>query len=347
MVKKMSIKLADIQDIKKIEGYVKSSDIANLYHDYRWGTIIEKCFGHKYQVLLSASSDGIINGILPLVHMKSFSFGNFIVSMPFFNYGGVCADDEAAQDALIDEAVRIAKDLNASHIEFRQGNPLNNDLPARTLKVSMRLDLPGSPDELWKSFPSKLRSQVKVPQKAGMIARIGRVEELESFHAVFSENMRYLGTPVYPKLFFGNILEQFPGSSWICSVYMGDTPVAAGFLVGFKNRIEIPWASSIRQHNRLSPNMLLYWSCLKFACERGFAIFDFGRSTPEESTYKFKEQWGALPTPMRWSYWVGDGGKLPDLTPRNRKYHLAIGIWKKLPLPITKILGPRIIKNIP
>jgi FemAB-related protein (PEP-CTERM system-associated) len=308
---------------------------------------VEKCFGHKYRVLFSVNSGGIIDGLLPLVHMKSLSFGNFIVSMPFFNYGGVCADDEAAENALVDEAVRIAKDLNASHIEFRQGNPLNNDLPARTLKVSMRLALPGSPDELWKSFPSKLRSQVKVPQKAGMSVRIGGVEELESFHAVFSENMRYLGTPVYPKRFFGTILEQFPGSSWICSVYMGDTPVASGFLVGFKNRLEIPWASSLRKYNRMSPNMLLYWSCLKFACEKGFAIFDFGRSTPEESTCRFKEQWGAVPTPMRWSYWVGDGGELPDITPRNRKYHLAIGIWKKLPLSVTKILGPRIIRNIP
>jgi len=343
----MSIKLADIRDISKIDDYIKTSSHPNLYHDYRWGTIIEKSFGHAYRVLFSENADGTVNGILPLVHMKSFSFGNFIVSMPFFNYGGVCADDEATQNFLVAEAVRIAKELKVSHIEFRQDNPLNNDFPARELKVSMRLALPGSSDELWESFPSKLRSQVKVPKKAGMIVRIGREEELESFHRVFSENMRSLGTPVYPKHFFGNILEQFPGSSWIGSVYLGDIPVASGFLVGFKNRLEIPWASSARKHNRLSPNMLLYWSCLKFACEKGFTVFDFGRSTPQESTYRFKEQWGARPTPMRWSYWVGDGGKLPDLTPRNRKYHLAIELWKKLPIPVTKILGPRIIKNIP
>src|SRR3990172_5430984 len=343
----MTIKLADIQDVPRIDGFVKTSRFTNLYHDYRWGTVIERSFGHKYLVLFSEGDDGIVNGVLPLVQMKSWSFGNFIVSMPFFNYGGVCAEDGQTQDRLVAEAIRIAKDIKADHIEFRQDNPLDNGFPAKTTKVSMRLDLPISSEELWKSYPSKLRSQIRVPQKAGMIARIGQVEELESFHEVFSENMRDLGTPVYPKLFFVNILDQFPKSTWICSVYMGDTPVASGFLVGFKNRIEIPWASSIRKHNRMSPNMLLYWSCLRFACEKGFAIFDFGRSTPEESTYKFKEQWGAVPTPMRWSYWIGDGGKLPDITPRNRKYHLSIGIWKKLPLPITKILGPRVIKNIP
>jgi serine/alanine adding enzyme len=343
----VSIKSAEIQDRVRIDGYMANSNAANLYHDHRWGEIIGRCFGHKNHFLLSENIDGIINGVLPLVHMKSLSFGNFIVSMPFFNYGGVCADDDSVRDQLIAEAVRIAKDLKARHIEFRQENSFRNGFPEKSIKVSMRLDLPGSPDELWKAFPSKLRSQIKVPQKGGMTAVIGRLEELESFYEVFSHNMRYLGTPVYPKRFFEDILEQFPKATWICSVYMKNTPVASGFLAGFKNRLEIPWASSVRSYNRLSPNMLLYWSCLKFACENGFTTFDFGRSTKEESTYKFKEQWGATPSPMVWSYWVQDEGNVPDITPRNRKYRFAIEIWKKLPLPVTQMLGPRIIKNIP
>jgi FemAB-related protein (PEP-CTERM system-associated) len=343
----MSIRPAGIRDIAKIDAYIQSRDQSNVYHDYRWGTVIEESFGHAYLALLSENSDGNVNGILPLVHMKSMSFGNFIVSMPFFNYGGVCADDGTTRNLLVGEAVRIAQDRNASHIEFRQETPLDNGFPVKTAKVSMRLDLPASSDDLWKAFPSKLRSQVKVPRKAGMTARIGRMEELESFHEVFAENMRRLGTPVYPKRFFGNILERFPENSWICTVYMGTLPVASGFLVGYKNRMEIPWASSLRSHNRLSPNMLLYWSCLEFACGNGFRVFDFGRSTPEESTCRFKEQWGAKPSPMPWSYWIQAGGKMPDLSPRNRKYRLAIEAWKRLPLSVTKLLGPRIVRNIP
>jgi FemAB-related protein (PEP-CTERM system-associated) len=344
---KMTIKLAENQDLIKIKNYVDTSNVSNSYHDFRWGTVIEKCFGHKYYVLLSENHDGNINGVLPLVHMNSLSFGNFIVSMPYFNYGGVCAEDESIRILLFEEAIRIAKDLKAEHIEFRQENPIQTDFPEKTSKVSMRLDLPVSADVLWKSFPSKLRSQIRVPQKAGMVAKIGKVEELESFYEVFSINMRYLGTPVYPKKFFENILDQFPTNTWICSVYMGNMPVASGFLVSFKNRVEIPWASSLRQYNRQSPNMLLYWSCLQFACEQGYTIFDFGRSTKGESTYKFKEQWGAMPSPMQWSYWLRDGVKIPDMTPGNQKYRLAIEIWKKIPLPITKILGPRIVRNIP
>jgi len=339
--------LADVRDEARIDRYVIISDITNTYHDVRWGRIAERCFGHKYYVLLSENADGVIDGILPFVHIKSWIFGNYMVSMPYFNYGGVCANDESTQERLIDEAVRMAKDLKVQHIEFRQEVSLNNGFPEKTHKVSMRLRLSDSPDELLRSFPSKLRSQIKVPQKAGLTVRIGRMEELESFYTVFSRNMRDLGTPVYPMKFFRSILEAFPENTWIGSVYAGNVPVASGFLAGFKSRIEIPWASSVRSYNRFSPNMLLYWSCLKFACEQGYGTFDFGRSTAEESTYKFKEQWGAAPSPMIWSYWVHDEAKIPDLTTRNPKYQLAIGIWKRLPLPVTQMLGPRIVKNIP
>jgi FemAB-related protein (PEP-CTERM system-associated) len=211
----------------------------------------------------------------------------------------------------------------------------------------MRLDLPSSHEELWKSFPSKLRSQIKVPQKNGMVARVGRAEELDGFYRVFSDTMRHLGTPVYPKRFFHGILDRFPESTWICSVRSGNAPVASGFLVGFRNVLEIPWASSLRSQNRYSPNMLLYWTCLKFACDGGFTRFDFGRSTRGESTYRFKEQWGAKPAPLVWSYWLPKGEELPDITPRNRKYRFAIELWKRLPIPVTQFLGPHIIKNIP
>ena len=211
----------------------------------------------------------------------------------------------------------------------------------------MRLALPSSPDDLWKSFPSKLRSQVRKPQKSGMNIRVGREDELDSFYHVFSVCMRDLGTPVYPKCFFRNILERFPESTWICSVYLDKAPMASGFLVAFKDRLEIPWGASLRRYNPLSPNMLLYWSCLEFACKQGFRVFDFGRSTTGESTYRFKEQWGAVPFPMYWHYWIANDGTIPEINPHNPRYRLAIGMWKKLPIPLTNLLGPSIVRNIP
>jgi len=343
----MNVRLATTSDLPMIDRFVRDSDASSLYHDYRWTDVVEGSFGHKGYYLVCEDTEGRIIGSLPMVHMKSLLFGNFLVSMPYFNYGGVCSPVPSAREALVAEAVRTAESLGASHIEFRQELPMENGFPVKTSKVSMRLPLPESDTELWKALPSKLRSQVRKPQKEGMTVRISRQDELDHFYRVFTINMRDLGTPVYPIGFFRNILDRFPEQSWICTVSAGKTAVASGFLIGFKERMEIPWASSLREYNRLGPNMLMYWSCLEFACRGGFRSFDFGRSTAGGGTYRFKEQWGALPHPLYWHYWMNGGKPLPELNPGNPKFRLAIALWKRLPLTVTRSLGPLIVKNLP
>ena len=342
----MTINTLEGRDKAAWDKYVMRSDISNCYHLSGWRDVIQKSFGHSAYYLYAEDSDEI-KGILPLIHMKSTFFGNFIVSMPYFNYGGICADDANIAEQLMEKAISIARKLKAKHIELRHTGHIA-DMPEKTAKVSMRLQLPNDSDKLWKSFSSKLRSQIRKPEKEGMYAKLGKEDELDSFYKVFSINMRDLGTPVYPKDFFRNVLQEFPDSTWICSVYTRDgRPVASGFLVGFKDRLEIPWASSLRSHNHLSPNMLLYWAAFQFACKTGYAVFDFGRSTPGEGTYKFKEQWGAKPIQLFWHYWLRNGGSVPELNPKNPKYQAAIKVWRRLPLSLTRLIGPAIVKKLP
>jgi len=343
----MRIALYQPHDLPRWEAYVNNAPASTHYHKIGWKRVIEETFGHRTHYWYAEDRSGNIRGVLPAVHLKSFLFGNFMVSLPYFNSCGICTEEESIAAALLEEAVQWARQEKMSHIELRQDAPLNIGLPRKTAKVSMRLALPSSADELVRTFDAKLRSQIRKPGKEGMISKIGRADELDSFYAVFSENMRDLGTPVYPKVFFRNILETFPDTSWICTVYQGPLAVASGFLIGFREILEIPWASSLRAYKRSGPNMLLYWTALSWACENGYRVFDFGRSTPGEGTYKFKEQWGAKPSPLYWHYWMKNGGKLPELNPRNPKYAAAIHIWKKLPVGLTRLIGPAIVKNLP
>ena len=341
------VRCARPEDDPQIRDWMARCDASTAYQDPRWGEVIQTTFGHGSYYLLCQTSKDSVAGVLPLIHMKSALFGNFVISMPFVNYGGVGAEDERVRIALIDEGIRITGDVGADFLELRQESRLTNGLEAKTTKVSMRLPIPDTEQRLWSSFPSKLRSQIRGAQKRNLSVRIGKSEELDGFYEVFSVNMRDLGSPVLPKSFFSHILGKFPESTWIVTVVRGGKPVASGFLSGFKNRIEIPWASSLRSYNHLGTNMLLYWSCLSFACEKGFTVFDFGRSTLGESTYRFKEQWGAKPVPLYWHYWVRPGVPMPDITTGNPKYRLAINLWKRLPLPVTRVFGPKIVKNIP
>jgi len=364
----------------------------SLYQHSRWPHIISSTYGHQTyylaavkdgpqtRIVISNSDDhtdndvrnGFTNltgiaGILPLVHLKSFLFGNDLISMPFFDSGGVSADDAEVEKALLCEAISLAQSLRAKSIQLRQTFPLlslpesgevesgpiaDNWLTAlgctvhkRVEKARMLLELPDSSEALMGRFKSKLRSQIRRPIKEGLVARVGRLELLNDFYKVFSINMRDLGSPVHSRRFLRAVLEGFPDTSRICMVFDKDLPLACSIIIGFNDVMCNPWASSLREYNRLSPNMLLYWTMLQYACDNGYKYFDFGRSSIKETTYKFKEQWGAQPNLLHWYYIVLDNppSKIDD---EKSKFDLAIRLWQRLPVCVTRILGPPVRKYI-
>ena len=326
--------------------YVGANAAASAYHVYEWRNVVRKAFGHPTYYLAAKDASGI-RGILPLVRLKSALFGDFLVSMPYFNYGGVVANDEGTRQLLLDEAARLGASLGVSHMELRHDS---NDLPSwpsRTDKVAMLLRLPASADAFDKSLPSKLRSQAKRPMREGAEFAHGGIELLDDFYAVFAENMRDLGTPVYAKKFFRTILATFPQQAWLGIVRLGGEPVAAAFLFEHRGVVEIPWASSLQRANKFGVNMFLYWNVLRRSADRGQATFDFGRSTLDSGTFRFKQQWGAEPKQLYWHYWLAKGGDLPRINPDNPKYQMAVAVWQRLPLAVTNLLGPHIVKNLP
>jgi serine/alanine adding enzyme len=274
-------------------------------------------------------------------------FGHFCVSLPFVNFGGALGTSPEAEHALMDEGVAWATREGARHIEFRDSRARTDDWPVRTDKVLMELTLPNSEEEFLKSIGAKLRSQAKRALREDAQVIHGGIELVDDFYSVFSQNMRDLGTPVYGKSLFTEILRTFPEQAGITLVKLGGEPAAAGFTMTFAGRREIPWASALRRYNRVSVNMLLYAEIIKQAIRDEQRVFDFGRSTIDAGTFRFKKQWGAVPQQLYWHYWLREGGNLPGLNPDNPKFALAIKIWQKLPIPITKLIGPSIVKYLP
>jgi hypothetical protein len=92
--------------------------------------------------------------------------------------------------------------------------------------------------------------------------------------------------------------------------------------------------------------MLLYWELLKRSIERGQQVFDFGRSSRDSGTYRFKKQWGARPSQAEWQYYLR-AGKVTDMRTDNPRYQRLIRIWQRLPVRLTRLLGPAIVRGIP
>lgn len=325
--------------------YVAAHAHASLYHGLAWRDVVHAAFGHETHYLY-AHVAGRITGILPLVRLRSTLFGDFLVSLPQVNYGGVVADDEVGAAALMEAAAHLAKAIGARHVEFRDTRRLDG-WPLRNDKVVMELALPRSADELWARFGSKLRAQIRRADKEGIDIVHGGVELLADFYTVFARNMRDLGTPVYARRFFSAILDLLPQAATIVVCRHHGEPVAGAFLLRHRERLEIPWAASIRVYNRFGVNMALYWTALRYAIGQGCDTFDFGRSTVDGGTYRFKKQWGATPRPLFWHYWLDTGVALPRLTPANPKYRFAIAVWQRLPLFVANRLGPALVKHLP
>ena len=211
----------------------------------------------------------------------------------------------------------------------------------------MILELPASSLELKKGFKSKLRNQIQRPVNEGMEAQIGGCELIDHFYDVFCTNMRDLGSPVHSKKIIMNVMHHFEETARIIVVFKGDKAVAGSVIIGYKDMVENPWASSLREYSRMSPNMLLYWHMLEYACDHGYSRFNFGRSTEGEGTYKFKMQWGADPYPLHWQRLSLNKQRAVTGNPSNNNgFEKAIAVWKKLPVSLTRIIGPWIRKHI-
>ena len=338
-----SVAIAGHDDAADWTAFVEARPDATGYHAWDWRHVFERAFGHAC-VYLIARSDGDVRGVLPLVQINSVLFGRTLTSLPFLNYGGVLALDEAAGEALIEAAAEQARVRRCRHVELRHVDRRFPSLPCRQHKVTMLLRLAGVE---WSSLDKKVRNQIRKAEKSGLTTHSGHGELLEDFYSVFARNMRDLGTPVYGRRLFEEILSVFPDRTRLHVVRLGTTPVAAGLTVRSRSRLEIPWASSVRDYNALCPNHALYWTVIQDAMATGCDVFDFGRSTPGEGTFKFKEQWGAQPVPLHWEYCLNGPNQVPDTSPDNPKYALLVNAWQRLPVRVATLIGPHIVRSIP
>jgi serine/alanine adding enzyme len=317
-------------------------------HESGWSQALRDGLSHQSFDLTAHDGGGRVVGWLPLTLVKSLFFGKFLVSQPYLNSGGVWTAEASAAKALIDRAVALSDELQVKHLELRHEVRVEHDrlTKQRDDKVHMRLELPGNAEALMKSFKSKLRSQVKKSFENPFSVHWGRTELLSEFYFLFARNMRDLGTPVYSASLFESILGAFPGTSELCVVRLGSKPVAGALLLHNRGITEVPSASSLREFNATGANMWMYWQLLQRAIERGSETFDFGRSSLESGTFKFKEQWGAVPHPAVWQYYVRSGAP-EDMRPTSPKRQRLIQAWQKLPVWVTRWVGPSIVRGIP
>ena len=328
--------------------FLEARGYEGFYQRAEWLHVLENGLGHQ-PVCLQATAGGRLAGVLPLAFVSTRLFGRFLVSLPYLNSSGIVADTPEVAAALVDRAIGFAEQLDVRYLELRHEVAVDHPklTAAVTDKVHMRLDLPATTEELWNSLKSKLRSQVRKPlNNESLTVHWGTHDLLDEFYTVFTGNMRDLGTPPFSRKLFAAMLDEFSGAAELCCVRLDGQPVASGLLIHGPGVTQVPSASSLRQFNSTSANMLMYWHLLSRSIERGQQVFDFGRSSRNSGTHRFKAQWGANEFPAVWQHFVRQG-EATDMRPNSGKYDLMISTWQKLPVWLTKVIGPSIVRGIP
>ena len=308
--------------------------------------MIEKTFGHKGYYLV-AREGGTICGVLPLTHVRSRLFGNRMISQAFSNYGGPLSKSPTALEALCKYAVELASENGCESMELRNIDPIPCDFYRRTDKVSMYLPLTADPDELWKSFRPQIRNRVRKAKKSGVVAVAGGLELLTDFYRVWTVRMRQFGTPCYSRKLFKSIMETFPDNSRIFLACLKGTTIGAMLTYCFNGLVQVRWGAVLVEYNHLAPTSFLWWSIIEHFCLVQASCFDFGRTTVDTGPHMFKKRWGAKPIQLCYQYWARPGHELSLAKPDNPKYKNKVEMWKRLPLWITRLVGPHISRNLP
>ncbi len=341
------VTIAEDKHVTSINNYLMASSQATPYHHMQWLQAVKKAYGFNYEYLI-AEKGAQIEGVLPVCCFRSITGKHSLCALPFCDVGGVLADDDAVREKLIQFALNRADQLRVMPLQLRQRQAeVRADVDMAERKVSMLLDLPESADILLAGFKSKLRSQIKKAEKNGLQFDFANDEKsIEDFFYVFCRNMHLLGSPTHSIKWFHALREMYQEDLLVGRVWSEGKIVGAGILLFSGEHVSIPWASTLRDYNRLAPNMLLYWNLLRVSCDRSCKQFDFGRSTYGEGTYNFKKQWGAKPVLLDWQTLDKQGLVAESNNGGGRAREMVEAVWRKLPLPLVNVIGPMLRRHI-
>ena len=333
-------------DTRCWDDLVRASPESSFCHLSAWREILSGVLGAECLYRIAVDDAGVWQGLLPLVRVRSRIFGHYLVSMPFLNEGGPIGSS-VAQQRLVDAAVSEARRTKADLLELRTRHDAELELPASSRKVTVLLPLDANPAARFARFPAKLRSQIRRPVKEGLVAQFGP-EQLHPFYDVFARTMRDLGTPVLPRAFFERISRAFPELVRFGVVYRGTEPVAGGCGFLWREEFEITWAGALRSSRSISANMLLYWALMEHVMLQGARVFNFGRCTPDGGTHRFKKQWGGMDVALPWRQFTApESARGAPPSPDDRAFSWGPKLWRRLPLPLANLMGPRLVRFLP
>lgn len=334
------------QQVAEWDEFVLRHPDATPFHLIAWKRTIEESFGYR-AIYLFATDSRRIRGVLPLFLVKNAIIGKALISSPFAVYGGILADCDEALRSLHARAVSLGQELGADYIEFRNTRREQCVSGANIDRyVSFSQPLVRDEAELLESLPKKTRNLVRKALKPDFKMRY-QVADLENFETLYATNMRRLGTPCFSSKYFASLVRNFGEMVDVREVWLEGKPMAASLNFMFRDDMHIYYAAADTEYNALGPNTYMYFDHLRWAGANGLKTFDFGRSKRGTGVFEFKRHWNTTMRELPYELVLIRRKELPNFSPANPKFDLAIRLWRMVPLWLTRLIGPKLIRLFP
>jgi len=319
---------------------------ATPFHSTAWMRALQRTFGYDNRSFL-VIRDGRVTGVLPLFFISNWIVGRCLISIPFADYGGICAADEESADALVEHALEMAVAERVDFLELRHrtGKPSARFF-VNDLYVSFATELASDPQTQLKRFPRDTRYMIRKGEKAGLEVRSG-LEQLPEFYKLFTLNWRRFGTPVFSRQWLETLVQEFKEDATLIMARANGRPVAGVFSLLCGDALYPHYSGASPDANSLAANNFIYWELMKRAIDQRMRRFDFGRSKQNTGAYQFKSSWNMEATPLYYQVCMVERKSPPNFSPVNPKFALAANMWSRMPLKATTLLGPHVVRWFP
>jgi FemAB-related protein (PEP-CTERM system-associated) len=342
----MAVSVHSLEDTEaaRWDAFVEAHPRGTFFHRAAWKTVIEKAFGHRTHYAYT-ERDGAITGVLPLARVKTLLFGDTLISVPFCVYGGPLATDAESAAALSAHASTLLVKTGASAVEFRYRESVDSDWLERPgLYVTFRKPIEADHEKNMKAIPRKQRAMVRKGIQNNLHSVVSH--DAQSLHGLYAESVRNLGTPVFSRRYFDILTDVFRDDCDVVTVMDGETAIASVMNFYFRDEVLPYYGGGSAAARPRAANDFMYWEVMRRAADRGYRLFDFGRSKIGTGSHDFKKNWGFTPENLNYRFKLAPGASIPDHNPLNPKYRLFIAGWKRLPLPVANAIGPSIVRGL-
>lgn len=321
--------------------YVNNHPDSTIFHHPAWVGLLSACYGYTPHYLTIQNRQGQIIGGLPLLKINSWLTGRRAKSLPFTDFCPPLLNDGDDSRQLLLSLQTWRKENRNLPLEIRWPLPVSDGVFAGSSYASHLTPLDPDPDKVYRKFKKKsVHASIVQASKTGIqVKKENTWDALKIFYELHCQTRQRQGTPVQPfrffKLLWERLLSQDMG--FVLLAYKDDLAIAGGVFIHWNKTLIYKYGASDTVHWNLRPNNILIWHAIKWGCENGCSVFDWGKSElSNEGLMSFKRHWGSEEKIL--SYTILSE-TMPDNHTEGRSRRILGQVIQKSPVWVCRTVG--------